>query len=78
MMAAESALLDRKDAAAALAILGRLSVPADDRRLRIRHGTLTADALEAAGRNDEARAVLEHLLEAYPDNARLRKRLESR
>jgi predicted Zn-dependent protease len=54
-----------------------LNVPADDRRLRIRHGTLTADALEAAGKPDEARAALQPLLTAYPDNARLRERLEA-
>jgi uncharacterized membrane protein len=77
MMAAESALLDRKDPGAALAILGALNVPADDRRLRIRHGTLTADALEATGKPDEARAALQQLLTAYPDNVRLRERLEA-
>jgi hypothetical protein len=50
VMAAESALIDRKDPASALDILGRTAVPQDNARLRVRHGMLMADALEAAGR----------------------------
>jgi uncharacterized membrane protein len=77
LMSAESLLTDRKDPAAALAVLGRISPPADDRRLRLRHGFLTADALEAAGRPQEARAALQALQAAFPDNARVRQRLEA-
>jgi uncharacterized membrane protein len=75
IMAAESALLDRKDAAAALDILGRTAVPQDNARLRIRHGLLMADALEAAGRPDAARATLQQLASAFPDNGRIKQRL---
>ena len=75
VMAAESALLDRKDAAAALDILGRTAVPQDDARLRVRHGLLMADALEAAGRADAARATLQQLASAFPENGRVKQRL---
>jgi uncharacterized membrane protein len=75
IMAAESALLDRKDPAAALDILGRTAVPPDNARLRIRHGLLMADALEAAGRPDAARATLQQLASAFPDNGRIKQRL---
>lgn len=75
MMVAESRLLDAKDPAAALAILGGLTVPADDRRLRMRHGMLMADAHEAAGQPDAAKAVLQQLAAAFPDNPRIKQRL---
>jgi len=75
VMAAESALLDRKDPAAALDILGRTAVPQDNARLRIRHGLLMADALEAAGRPDAARATLQQLASAFPTNGRIKQRL---
>jgi uncharacterized membrane protein len=72
---AESQLLDRKDALAALGTLRRLQPPAADRSLRIRHGMLTADALEAAGQRDGAAAVVQGLVTEYPDVARLKQRL---
>jgi uncharacterized membrane protein len=75
VMAAESALLDRKDAAAALDILGRTAVPQDNARLRIRHGLLMTDALDAAGRPDAARATLQQLASAFPENGRIKQRL---
>jgi uncharacterized membrane protein len=75
MMAAESALLDKKDPGAALEILGHTAVPQDDARMRVRQGMLTADALEAAGRADAARATLQQLAAAFPDNARVKQRL---
>ena len=59
MLAAESLLLDRQEAEATIAALGRLSVPEGNRRLVLRHGILRADALAAAGRATEARAALE-------------------
>jgi uncharacterized membrane protein len=76
VMAAESALLDAKDPQAALAILGRTPVPEADTRLRVRQGMLTADAQEAAGRPDDARATLQQLASAFPDNARIKQRLQ--
>ena len=75
VMAAESALLDRKDPAAALDILGRTAVPQDNARLRIRHGLLMADALEAEGRPDAARATLQQLASAFPESGRIKQRL---
>ena len=75
LMAAESALVDRKDPAAALDILGRIAVAPADARLRVRHGMLMADALEAAGRPDAARATLQQLAAAFPDNGRIKQRL---
>jgi uncharacterized membrane protein len=76
MMVAESRLVDAKDPAAALGLLGGLTVPSEDRRLRIRHGMLMADALEASGRADAARATLQQLLAAFPDNQRIKQRLQ--
>ena len=76
LAAAESLLLDRKDPAAAIAVLGKISPPKEDRRLRLRHGLLTADALEAAGQKEGAMALLQSLRAEFPDNARLKKRIE--
>lgn len=76
LMAAESALIDGKDPAAALAILGRISVPQDNARLRVRHGLLMADAHDAAGRPEAARATLQQLASAFPENARVKQRLQ--
>jgi len=75
VMAAESALIDRKDPASALDLLGRTAVPQDNARLRVRHGMLMADALEAAGRPDAARATLQQLASAFPENGRIKQRL---
>jgi hypothetical protein len=43
--------------------------------VRFRRGWLTADALDALGREAEARAVLERLRTEFPENTRLRGRL---
>ena len=75
MRAAEALLEDRNDPAGALEILGRLGPTPDDPRLRFRRGWLTADALDALGRQPEARAVLERLRAEFPENTRLRGRL---
>jgi uncharacterized membrane protein len=75
LLLAESALLDQKDPAAALALLGGLTVPQDDTRTRVRQGLLIADAHEAAGRPDAAKATLQQLLAAFPENRRVRERL---
>lgn len=72
---AESHLLDRKDPAAALFALGAIAVPPADARLRVRHGLLNVEALEAAGRTDEAKAALQQLAAAFPDNRRVQQRL---
>lgn len=74
---AESLLLDRKDAQGAIGKLRAISPPADNRSLRIRHGMLTADALEAAGQREGAAAVVQGLATQYPDVARLKQRLDA-
>jgi uncharacterized membrane protein len=66
LMAIESMLLDRKDAAGARAALAKLSFPKDSARLRLRHGFLTADALAAEGQKDSARAVLQGMSGEFP------------
>jgi len=78
MTAAESLLVDRKDAQGALALLKSVAPPpAANRSLRIRHGLLTADALEAAGQRDGAAAVVQALVTDFPDVARLKQRLNA-
>lgn len=77
MTAAESMLLDRKDPQQALAILRAVSPPHDNRFLRVRHGTLTANALVQAGQRDGALAVLQGLATEYPDDQRIKQRIEA-
>jgi uncharacterized membrane protein len=77
LAAAESLLVDRQDARAALEKLRAIQPPHENRPLRIRHGLLTADALEASGQKDGAAAVVQALLTEYPDVARLKERLET-
>jgi hypothetical protein len=76
LAAAESLLLDRQDAAAAVAALERTSVPPDDRRLRMRRASLLADAFESQGNTPAALAALEPLSAEFPQNERLKKRIE--
>lgn len=75
-MAAESRLLDRKDAAGALEAVNAIQIAPDDTRSRLRRDFLRADAFVAAGQRDSARAVLEELVQAFPDNPRVQDRLE--
>jgi uncharacterized membrane protein len=77
LLAAESLLLDRHDPEAALKRLGGIVVPKEERRLRMRHGFLLADALETAGQAEGARAALQSLRSEFPDSPRLRSRLEA-
>jgi len=76
LAAAESLLLDRKDAAAAVAALERTSVPPDDRRLRMRRAFLLADAFESEGNKPAALSALEQLSAESPQNERLKTRIE--
>ena len=64
--AAESVLLDRKDAASAVRALQDIHPPADNRPLRVRHAMLTADALVATGQREGAIAVLQQVLADGP------------
>lgn len=77
LAAAESQLLDRKDPEAALAALRDINPPVENRPQRVRHGFLTADALIAANQRDGALAVLQGLASQYPEDARVRQRLEA-
>ena len=74
---AESLLLDRNDAAAALAALDSSTVRPDDARLRPRRDMLAADALAASGRIDSARVVLQAAATQFPTNARVKAKLDS-
>ena len=74
---AESLLLDRNDAAAALAALDSSTVRPDDARLRPRRDLLAADALAASGRIDSARVVLQAAATQFPTNARVKAKLDS-
>lgn len=76
LLAAESQLIDRKDVPATLAVLGRVQIPPDKPRLRLRHAFLLADALIASGQRDAARATLQPLRGEFPNDAQLKKRLE--
>jgi uncharacterized membrane protein len=76
LIAAESQMVDRKDPQAALDRLRRITPPSDNAFQRRRHGMLLADALEATGQHDAAIATLQQLQSAFPDNARIKARLE--
>ncbi len=75
MMRADSLLHDRSDPNGAIQLLQSLSPPKDNRRTRVSHALLHADALEAANQKDGARALLQALLTEYPDDRRLKRRL---
>ncbi len=75
LLAAESSLLDRKDAQAALAALGQIQLPDQNRVLAFRKATLLADAYVAAGQKEAAVAALEGVLKTFP-NPRLQKRID--
>jgi uncharacterized membrane protein len=76
LLRAESLLVDRKDAGQAIALLRSISPPADNRALRIRHGLLTADALNAAGQRDGAIATLQQIQAQFP-SPRVQQRLDA-
>jgi uncharacterized membrane protein len=72
---AESVLIDRKDATAALGILQGIHPPADNRFVRIRHALLTADALTATGQRDGAIALLQQMQTDTP-SPRIQQKLD--
>ena len=73
---AESILLDRKDVPGATAALAAITPPADQPRLRVRHAILLADALVAAGQKDAAKAALTPLAAQFPNDQRLKRKLQ--
>lgn len=76
LAAAESDLLDRKDPQGAIEQLRKLTPPPDNRAVRLRHGMLLADALDAAGQHDAAIATLQQLQSAFPNFPRIRQRID--
>lgn len=76
LFAAESLLLDRKDAQGALDALGAVALPEGNRILVGRKATLQADAYEAAGQKDQAIAVLEKAVAAFP-SPRMQQRIDA-
>ncbi len=77
LLRAESFLRDRQDMGMALSMGRALDLPADNATLQVRRGMLIADAYEAMGQADSARAALEALARQFPSNARVRARLNS-
>ena len=77
MMWAESQLIDKKDPQAALAVLDSVTARPDDPRTRPRRDMLAADALRQAGQTDSARALLQALATQFPQNPRVKAKLDS-
>jgi uncharacterized membrane protein len=77
LLRVESLLLDRKDYPAALAAADSVTLPPTDTRLRARQATLKADVYLAMGKPDSARAVLTPAVAAFPQNTRLKAKLDS-
>ena len=77
IMWAESQLVDKKNPQAALAVLDSVSVRPDDARLRPRRDMLAADALREAGRTDSAKSLLQSLATQFPQNPRIKAKLDS-
>lgn len=75
-MAAESLLVDQKNAAAAIDALAGINPPPNNRILRTRRATLQADAFVAAGDTASATRTLEALVAEFP-NPRLQQRLDA-
>ena len=76
LLHAESLLRDRNDPGAALDRLARIDRDAGGRFVKYRAGMLEADVLMAMDSTDRARDVLRKLLEAFPGNRRIEKKLE--
>jgi hypothetical protein len=75
MLSAESLLLDEKNPQGALDALAAVTPPEGNRILLSRKATLQADAYEAAGQKDQAIAVLEKTVAAFP-SPRLQQRID--
>jgi uncharacterized membrane protein len=71
-LAIESRIRDRHDAEGALADLAAFRVPADNPRLAVRHGLLSAEALSGSGRADSARRLLRSLAARFPESRGVR------
>lgn len=77
LLAIESLIVDKKDGRGALALLRGLAVPPDGSRfLRFRTLLLRADAYQAAGFTDSARAVLQGAPPELANNPNVKNRLD--
>lgn len=77
LYAADFQLTARRDAAGALQRIDTLAAEGSDPRFPVRVGMTKASALEALGRKDEARRLLEELKTKYPASAgALQRRLD--
>ena len=71
-----SLVTDKKDPTAALAALRAMPVPPDSSRMWGRYQSARADAFEALGQKDSARAVVQAMLAKFPQSERLKARLQ--
>src|SRR5262249_48190842 len=71
-----STIQDKKDPATALAALRAMPVPPDTSRLWGRYQNARADAFEALGQKDSAKAVVTLMLTKFPDSQRLKARMQ--
>jgi hypothetical protein len=69
--------MDRKNYPAALAMLDSMSFDAKDNRNLSRKASMKADAFLAQNRPDSARAALAPVVAAFPQNTRLKAKLDS-
>src|SRR5438034_8769 len=74
---AESLLLDSKNPRSALVILDSISTAPKDARNQSRIASLKADIYVALQRPDSARAVLASVVAAFPQNTRLKAKMDS-
>ena len=77
LLRVESLMLDRKDYAAARMAADSVPLLVSDARLRARQATLKADAYLGMSQPDSARAVLAAAVAAFPQNVRLKAKLDS-
>jgi len=68
LLAARSLLIDRHDPAGAMAAIDSMKLPADNPRVVLQASMLRSDVFVAMGQPDSARAVLQAVLQKYPDN----------
>jgi len=73
----ESLLRDSKDYPAALSAVNAITMAPTDARWRARQATLKADVYLALGKPDSARAALAPVVAAFPQNVRLKAKLDS-
>ncbi|MBX7118269.1 MAG: hypothetical protein K1X31_04635 [Gemmatimonadaceae bacterium] len=77
LMRVESLLLDKQDAAGAVAAARATAVDDKSPRWASRKAGLLADAFVALGQPDSARAALQPVVQAFPQNTRLKAKLDS-